>query len=170
MQKVEDELLSFPRRLYNIMEGEGRGRWGGGKTVFNSKIMTAVLGFFLLSLLLPAAALANAMPVYLERDPCFSIAPREDVPIRVEREELTIEIEEDSSETAQVTARYILTNKVGESLTVPMVFPYMSNGYGGIEPVIELNGEKVGYKVFGAGAVTVDYWADPIEFLDSGRY
>ena len=42
---------------------------GGCKAVFDNKTMTAILAFFLLSLLLPAAALANAMPVYLERSP-----------------------------------------------------------------------------------------------------
>lgn len=133
--------------------------------MFDNKTMTAILAFFLLSLLLPAAALANAMPVYLEREPYFSLAPREDVPLRVEGEELTIEIEENSSATALVTARYILTNMAAENLTVPLVFPYLSNDLWDFAPVIEWGGERVDYSVFAAGAVAGDYLAEPEEFL-----
>lgn len=113
----------------------------------------------------PAAALANAGPVYMERYPGFGIAAMEDCPVRVEREELTFVIDENSTEDAVVTANYHLHNTAPEAITVPMLFPFVSEGRDGGGARIKFNGETVAYETYLAGSVEVrDYLEEPAAF------
>ncbi len=127
------------------------------------KITTALM--LVVSLIMPTAVFANAAPVYLERYPSFNIAPMDDCPIRVERENLTFKITERSASEANVTAAYTLSNTSAETINVPMIFPFVSDGYGGIGAEIKFNGETVDYEIFIAGSVDVrDYLGNPEAF------
>jgi hypothetical protein len=117
-------------------------------------------------LLVPSGVMANSTPVYMENYPGFNIAPMKDSPIKVDREHLLFQIDERSSEQAVVTASYTMTNTSAERVTVPMIFPYVSDGYGGVGAAkIEYNGKAVAYEIFSAGHVNVrDYLLEPAEF------
>ena len=75
-----------------------------------------------------ATVWANSAPVYVESYPAFNIAPMSDAPIHVDQEELTFRIDRASDE-AMVTATYILTNKSGDTVRVPMIFPFVTQWY-----------------------------------------
>lgn len=128
------------------------------------KRLLAVL--LLVSLLAPAMVLANSTPVYLENYPGFNIAPLKDSPIKVDREHLLFQIDEHVSDYALVTASYTMTNTSAENVAVPMIFPFVSDGYGrGGAAKIVFNGKEVGYEIFSAGHVDVkDYLQEPAEF------
>lgn len=128
------------------------------------KIKVAVI-MLLCFLLIPTAALANAGPVYLEEYPGLGIAAMDDCPVRVVREELTFVIDERSASSAVVTANYTLHNTAPELISVPMIFPFVSHGYGGGDAQIEFNGKVVDYEIFMAGSVDIrDYLEDPAAF------
>ena len=120
----------------------------------------------LFSLFMPGKVFANAAPVYLEKYPGFSIAPMQDCPLRVEKEELIFRIDGHDSSQAIVTAKYTLVNTSGDAVVVPMVFPAVSDGYGGGTAVeITFNGKAVDYESYIAGSVDVrDYLANPAGF------
>lgn len=116
-------------------------------------IMTTVIAF------------ANSSPIYLSEYPSFSIAPMKENILKVEKEKLKFEISERSSSDAMVTAEYILTNPSDENVVVPMIFPYVSNGYNGLKAEIKLNGKEIPYEVYSAGHVDVkDYLKNPEDF------
>ena len=111
-------------------------------------------------------ARANATPVYMEEYPAFSVAPVNDVPVRVDREELTFRIDRHSSNHAVVTAVYTLSNMSGEKLAVPMIFPFISSDYrDGAGAQVFFNGQAVPCEVYNAGSVDVrDYLKEPDRF------
>ena len=126
--------------------------------------ITAVL-IVVLSLGIPMTAFANSMPVYIDEYPAFDIAPMEDCPVKVDKEQLTFKIDERSSADAMVSAEYTLSNTSEEYISVPMVFPFVSDGYWGPDANIEFNGKAVDYKVYNAGYVDVkDYLKEPDAF------
>ena len=130
-----------------------------------SKIKLTTALILVISLFVPNAAFANAAPVYLERYPSFNMAPMDDCPIRVERENLTFKITERSASEANVTATYTLLNTSAETINVPMIFPFVSDGYGGIGAEIKFNGQALDYEIFIAGSVDVrDYLGNPEAF------
>lgn len=130
------------------------------------KLKGAVL-VVLCFLLIPTAAYANAGPVYMENYPAFSIAPGEDSPIAVEREELTFQMDPQRADEARVTAGYYLKNTSGEHVTVPMVFPFVSEGYSSPGASISLDGEPLDYRLYSGGHVEVrDYLRDPEGFME----
>ena len=123
--------------------------------------------FFMLLLLTPLIAQANAAPVYMEQYPGFSIAPAGDFPLAVDRETLTFQIDQRFSQEATVIADYTLSNLSDEIITVPMIFPYVSYSYSELAPEIRFNGKAVPYTIMGAGHVDVyDYLKEPARFKE----
>lgn len=131
------------------------------------KIMIVTTLTVVISLLISvtATAYANSTPVYMKEYPSFSIAPMKDSPIKVDKEKLTFKIDEKSSRQAMVTAEYILSNISKENITVPMIFPFISDGYSGFGAEIKFNGEAVDYEIYGVGYIDAkDYLKEPDEF------
>ncbi len=115
---------------------------------------------------LPADAAANATPVYMSGGPSFSIAPWTDSHVRVDKETLSFYVDENAANRAKVTASYSLTNTSQEALTLPLVFPFISEGYhDDIDVVIESNGKTIDYELFTVGRVNTDtYFDNPAHF------
>ena len=129
----------------------------------SSRFLTALLLPFTIALA-PILVEANSTPVRLDRDPVFEITPLVDTPLVVARERLTFAVGSSSSE-ALVTASYQLLNPGNESLTVPMIFPAISESEPLFSPRITLNGEGLDYELFLAGSASVqNYFANPESF------
>jgi len=105
--------------------------------------------------LTPLLAEANSMPVRLERDPVFEIAPLLDTPLVVAKELLTFEVGPSSSE-ALVTADYQIVNPSAHALTIPMIFPAISEGEPMFRPQITLNNEELPFEILLAGSANIN--------------
>ncbi|TCO79811.1 hypothetical protein [Marinisporobacter balticus] len=129
------------------------------------KVKKIVVFILIIILLVPITVFGNSSPVYLEKYPSFNIAPREDCPVKVESETLTFKMDENASYEAIVTAKYTLTNTSKENISVPMVFPYVSDGYDRLGAEIIFNGKEIPYEIYSAGHVdSRDYLKEPDDF------
>jgi len=91
------------------------------------------------------------MPVYMHRQPTFEVAPINS-PLKVLHEQLTFDVSGSSSSEALVTAEYTLENPSSQSLTVPMIFPSISEYHSTPLPHITLNGSPLEYEVYSVGS------------------
>jgi hypothetical protein len=127
----------------------------------------AVILVVTMSLAIPAKAQANSAPVYMERYPTFRITPMEDCPIRVDREKLTFKVDECLPSDAMVVAEYVMTNTSENSISVPMIFPFVSEGHVQLLVGIEFDGAPVEYALYGVDYVDISgYFENPESFRE----
>lgn len=116
--------------------------------------------------LTPLRAAANSTPVRIDRDPIFEITPLTDTPLEVARELLTLKVGSSASE-ATLTAAYEIVNPDAQPLSIPMIFPAISQDEPLSMPRITLNGRELAFELYVVGAVGVkDYFADPEAYAE----
>lgn len=75
-----------------------------------------------------ASVYANSLPVIMEEEPGFAVAPVNDTPIIVSKEKLRFVVDHANPRKAAVTAGYTMENPTGEAVTQPMMFPFLTSG------------------------------------------
>lgn len=80
----------------------------------------------IISMLLHISVSANSMPMVMEEDPTFSMAPMGSTDIAVVREYLEFDMREGQGNTAKVTASYEMKNTSKESIEQMMLFPFIT--------------------------------------------
>lgn len=126
--------------------------------------------FFIIGLLLLCTTIvwANSMPIYMSEYPSFNISPMQDCPIEIQKEVLTIDINEEDSTTAMVTAQYKMINPTDESIELPMIFPFVFDAYSTSTPRVTVNDKLVEFAVKRVGDVNgLDYLKDKAAFQEA---
>lgn len=125
------------------------------------RLYVIILGLCLM--LIPKEAFANGLPNYpMLKKPGGLIVPLQDVPITVDKEELTIDL---TRKPISVNAKYTLTNPLAEIATVQILFPVSENEE---EAEVLLDGSPIKNQIIydlseinKEDSIIAEYWIDP---------
>lgn len=134
---------------------------------FKRFIITGVL----LAFIFPTLAYANSTPLVYEEAPGFSVAPKGETSISVEKEDLNFDLSGGDGRSARVKASYEMKNNSDKNVEQVMLFPFVTSHNKGFTNTVSItaDGAPVKFKTYRLDDIRIGTDYKSLNYKDSAN-